>query len=142
MTEETKNTESAGGIIVNSAGEVALVRNGPGLPWWGFPKGHINEEEDRLTAALREIQEETGLRDVQLLKPLGTYTRYKGKPGGGDDMSEIKTIHMFLFATEENQLRPEDAQNPEAKWVSKEKVTEILTHEKDRAFFESVQGEF
>ncbi len=142
MSEETKNTESAGGVIVNKDGEVVLVRNGTGLPWWGFPKGHIDEGEDRLTAALREIKEETGLTNVQLIKPLSSYTRYKGKSGGGEDKSELKTMHMFLFSTEEKELRPEDARNPEAKWVRKEEVAEALTNEKDQAFFNSIQNEF
>ncbi len=81
-----------------------MVRHGTGLPWWGFPKGHIDSGEDALTAARREILEETGLKDVTLIKDLGSYWRYKGKIGGGEDESEYKNIHLFLFRTNLNKF--------------------------------------
>ena len=128
-------TISAGGIVLNLKGEVAVVRNGSGLPWWGFPKGHVNEGEELIDAAKREILEETGISDLAYMKDLGSYERHKGKPGGGEDSSELKTIHMFLFKTSQQNLEPQDEQNPEACWVSVEEATQMLTHPKDRAFF-------
>ena len=95
--------------------------------------------EDILTAAKREIYEETGISTLELIKPLGSYTRYKiGKDGIGEDRQEEKTIHMFLFKTNEQKLQPLDPDNPEARWISKEEVCRILTHEKDREFFQSI----
>ncbi|TSC61449.1 MAG: NUDIX hydrolase [Parcubacteria group bacterium Athens0416_74] len=131
-------TESAGGIVLNARGEVAMVRNGPGLPWWGFPKGHIDEGEEHLEAAKREIAEETGIRELSIVRELGTYGRYKGKAGGGDDMSEYKTIHMFLFTTEQEDIAPIDPGNPEAKWVPKSEVEKLLTHPVDAEFYRTV----
>ncbi len=131
-----EKTEVAGGIITNSSGGVALVRNGP--DFWGFPKGHIDEGEDALGAAKREIEEETGLQNITLVKELGSYGRYKGTPLGGDDTSEHKTIHMFLFRTEEEKLAPKDSSNPEARWVVPELVGEMLTHPKDKEFWRSL----
>lgn len=134
-----EKTESAGGVVLNPRGEVALVINGPGV-FWGFPKGHIDEGEDALTAAKREIGEETGLEDLTLLDDLGTYGRYKGGvPGGDDDMSEYKTIHMFLFKSSGDKLSPRDPGNPEARWVAQDKVEELLTNSKDKEFFRGVR---
>ena len=134
----TKHTESAGGIVLNARGEVAMVRNGPGLPWWGFPKGHIDEGEEHLEAAKREIAEETGIRELSIARELGSYGRYKGKAGGGDDMSEYKTIHMFLFTTEQEDIAPIDPGKPEAKWVPKSEVEKLLTHPVDAEFYRTV----
>jgi len=136
-----ERTQSAGGVIVNTRGEVVLVRNDLGTPWWGFPKGHIDPGEDARAAAEREIQEETGLRELEYVKDLGAYTRYKGTPEGVDDTSELKTIHMFLYRTNEQELRPEDPHNPEARWVKPEEVGKMLSHRIDREFFERVRGE-
>ncbi|HVM73643.1 MAG TPA: NUDIX hydrolase [Candidatus Paceibacterota bacterium] len=127
-------TESAGGIVLNSRGEVALVKNGP--TFWGFPKGHVDPGEKVLEAATREITEETGLRSLVYIKDLGSYKRM-----GGRDMAESKHIHMFLFTTDEESLAPIDPNNPEARWVPRDKVGEVLTNGKDKAFYESVEHE-
>ena len=131
-------TESAGGIIQNNHGEIALVLNG--IDFWGFPKGHIDPGEDALTAAKREILEETGLKEIVLVKDLGSYGRYKGTTDGGDDMSEYKKIYMFLFTTGELSLVPTDPHNPEARWIPVGQVERKLTSPKDREFFKSIAG--
>jgi 8-oxo-dGTP pyrophosphatase MutT (NUDIX family) len=128
-----KETETAGGIVLNSQGLVLVVnQNGTS---WSLPKGHIEEGEDKLSAARREIYEESGITDLILVRELGTYQRYKIGVDGSDDRSELKTIHLFLFTTNQNELSPVDPDNPEARWVEKEEVAELLTHPKDRAFF-------
>ena len=132
-------TTGAGGVIVNGKGQIVLVQNGRETPpFWGFPKGTVDEDEEILDAARREIEEETGLRDLTLIKPLGSYQRYRGTQDGGDDMAELKTIHMFHFASEDTALAPQDPHNPEARWVSAEEAIAMLTHPKDRAYFESI----
>ncbi len=127
------HTETAGGIVVNAEGDI-LVVNQKGVSW-SFPKGHIERGEDILSAALREIEEESGISKLSLICPLGSYERYRIAQDGGDDVRERKTIHMFLFSTSEKDLVPQDPENPEARWVSREKVADLLTHRKDKEFF-------
>ena len=64
---------------------------------WSLPKGHIDPGEDAIAAAKREIYEEPGITHLTLLGELGNYQRCKISLDGGDDMSEQKTIFMFLF---------------------------------------------
>src|SRR3989344_3828314 len=112
----TKKTESAGGVVQNREGKVLVVnQNGNS---WSLPKGHIDEGEDALASAKREIAEESGVQELTLVKPLLNYKRYKIGLDGADDRSELKTIHMFLFSTaHEGPLHPSDPHNPEARWV-------------------------
>lgn len=127
-----EHSHSAGGVVINPTGRVLCVsQRGTS---WSLPKGHINAHEDPLQAAIREIAEESGLAHLIYIRSLGTYQRYRIGPEG-DDLSELKTIHMFLFKTDEKELCPMDPDNPEARWVEVDKVAELLTHQKDRDFF-------
>jgi len=122
--------------VLNARGEVLVVNQN----WnsWSLPKGHIDPGEDALGAAKREIYEESGLTNLTLVRELGSYQRYKISLEGGDDTSELKTIHMFLFTTDQEKLTPIDPRNPEARWLKKSEVADLLTHRKDKEFFQSV----
>ena len=123
--------------MVNDDGEVLVVsQHGTS---WSLPKGHVDPGEDALVAAKREIYEESGIRDLELIRELGSYERYKIGLNGGEERSELKAITMFLFRTSEKVLRPVDLDNPEARWVERRKVEEFLTHEKDQEFFRGVK---
>lgn len=107
---------------------------------WSLPKGHVEPGEDILTAARREIFEESGLHELLYLASLGSYlrlkehsTRYHGP--------ELKTIYMFLFRSSEECLMPQDKENPEARWVAKSAVAKFLSYPEDRQFFLDIIGQ-
>ncbi|HLD02991.1 MAG TPA: hypothetical protein VJC07_04795, partial [Candidatus Nanoarchaeia archaeon] len=76
------------------------------------------------------------------VKELGNYERHRiGKDTNGDDISELKTLHFFLFKTNTETLKPLDPENPEARWVEKDKVADLLTHPKDKEFFLKIKDE-
>ncbi len=70
---------AAGGLITNDAGEILLMfRRGK----WDLPKGKQDDGETLEDCALREVQEETGLKNVTLGKPITEtwhYYSFKGK---------------------------------------------------------------
>jgi 8-oxo-dGTP pyrophosphatase MutT (NUDIX family) len=131
---QSKKTVSAGGVVLNRHGHV-LVVNQRGNSW-SLPKGHVDEGEEILAAAQREIYEESGVDQLQLIKPLGNYERARIGKHGGEDFTEVKTLHFFLFTTDQMALRPVDADNPEARWVPPAEVADLLTHPRDRAFIQ------
>ncbi len=136
-----KKTESAGGVVLNSKGQILVVSQ-RGLSW-SLPKGHIEPGEDTLAAARREIYEESGLKDLALIKPLGSYERSRiGLRATGDhDHSEMKTLTFFLFRANGESLQPIDPDNPEARWVDVEQVAGMLTHPKDQEFVRQIVKE-
>ncbi|MDT5157204.1 MAG: hypothetical protein QOH51_1561 [Acidobacteriota bacterium] len=130
--------KSAGGVVLNSTGEVLVVsQNGTS---WSLPKGHIEEGEDAFAAAKREIYEESGVKDLELIRELGSYQRYIIGTDGSEDRSGLKSIHLFLFRTKQTELAPVDPDNPEARWVEKDRVADLLTHPKDKEFFLALAG--
>jgi 8-oxo-dGTP pyrophosphatase MutT (NUDIX family) len=133
-----KEVHCAGGVIRNKLKEIAVVsQQGKS---WSFPKGHVDPGEDFLSAAKREILEETGIKDLKLIKEFEIYGRYKVGLDGKDDKSEFKHIHLFLFDCDLGhvELKPQDPDNPEAVWVHKDKVESLLSFPKDRDFFKTV----
>lgn len=139
MNYKTKTTYSAGGVVLNSQRKVLIVnQNGDS---WSLPKGHIDPGEDAFTAAKREIEEESGVNQWNLTfeQELGSYTRYRIGLDGTDDKSELKNITILAFSTGQEELKPIDPHNPEARWVAIDEVETFLTHPKDREFFASIR---
>ncbi len=139
MSSDFIRTHSAGGVILNGRGEVAVVSQYGTT--WSLPKGHLESDEDPLTAAKREIYEETGLLELEFIRELGAYERYRIGTRRENDTTELKLITMFLFYTTQDVLAPIDPRNPAAIWVPKYLVSQKLSHPKDKAFFKGVVDE-
>lgn len=90
------SVEGAGGVVFRTDGAVLLLRHLEGT--WVFPKGHIDPGEDALSAAVREVEEEAGLRAVCPDPELQETTQYRNARGID------RVITWFLLLT--------DAQNP------------------------------
>jgi len=84
---------AGGGFVVNPKGKVLFIkRNGK----WDLPKGKVDKGESIENAALREVEEETGVRDLQVEKFLRT-TYHVFKRNGE---FRLKQTHWFLMSTD------------------------------------------
>ena len=121
--------------MINKKSEVVVVNQNNNS--WSLPKGHIEKGEDPLTAAKREINEECGITDLTFIKELGYYLR----PSYGENDSATKLRIVYLFTTDQKELKPTDPENPEARFVPKSQVADLLTHPKDKNFFLEILNE-
>jgi 8-oxo-dGTP pyrophosphatase MutT (NUDIX family) len=104
--------EAAGGIVVNELDEILFIfRRG----FWDLPKGKIDSGETKKTAALREINEETGIKDLALIKKIGmTRHTFKIKPGS----RILKKSYWFLITTKKQKLKPQKSEDiVKAEWI-------------------------
>lgn len=139
--DDVKQTRSAGGIVIGDKGTLALVLSNNSHSWL-FPKGHVEPGETDEEAARREIEEETGLTNLEYLDDLGEFVRPRAffQDGGYEE----KTIKMFLFAAEPHATLKPTLEIRDAQWVSYLEVPNVLGtphikwFSKDRAWFASV----
>jgi 8-oxo-(d)GTP phosphatase len=122
---------AAGGIVTLDDGEeprFALVHR-PRYDDWTFPKGKLHEGELEEQAALREVEEETGLRcrlgdQVDAV----TYTDRAGRP---------KVVQYWTMTPDGGTFRPNDEVD-ELRWVGPEDAMALLTYGHDRDLLRSV----
>lgn len=129
-----KHTYSAGGVILNAKGQVLLIDEGGGF--WGLPKGRQENGESLIETAMREIKEESGVEKAMLLGGLGSYERQPYNFGKGS-AEELKHITLFLFMTDGTANSVTNVENNATRWLELDKAAKLLTHPKDRAFFQS-----
>jgi 8-oxo-dGTP diphosphatase len=110
---------SAGGIVVRD-GRVLVVHR-PGYDDWSFPKGKLEEGESWEAAALREVEEETGLR-CAAGEELGR-THY-------DVAAGPKEVRYFRMSCDGEPRAQNEVD--EVRWVTPVEAGELLTHVRDR----------
>jgi 8-oxo-dGTP pyrophosphatase MutT (NUDIX family) len=121
-----KKETSAGGVVFRNtrSGPVFLLirdsyRN------WGFPKGHIENGEAAEDAAIREVQEETGLEEVSprgKIETIDWYFRFRGK-------LIHKVCHFYLMESAVTKTRPQRDEGITAcRWLSIEKAREVISY--------------
>ncbi|MFO8020170.1 MAG: NUDIX domain-containing protein [Promethearchaeia archaeon] len=124
---------SSGGIVINRHNQIALVQNRKG--YWGFPKGHIEEGENPIQAAKREIYEEAGITHLELIKELGTVKHMKPGHSEYKHTNGIKYIQLFLFKSNQNKISPTGKEMENSKWTNMDKVLKNLRYKEDKEFF-------
>ncbi len=105
---------AAGGLVYNENKEILMIyRRG----FWDLPKGKVEKEETIEAAAIREVQEETGIKHIELgTKLIDTYHTYFSKAG----KRILKLSHWFLMYTSDTVLIPQAEEDIEkAIWIKK-----------------------
>jgi len=105
---------SAGGVVMrvkNGSVEVLLIKDRFGH--WTWPKGHIDPGETPPDAAIREINEETGLTSLDVVEEIGVQG-YCFNAGNRDIQ---KRVHIFLVeARGEETIVVQRSEIEKAKW--------------------------
>ena len=102
--------EAAGGVVNNPEGKTLFIKR---LGKWDLPKGKMEKGESREESAVREIEEETGLSNVELVRFINTtYHIYVER--NGDKV--LKCTHWF-----EMNFNGEDISKPQIE----EGITEV-----------------
>jgi 8-oxo-dGTP pyrophosphatase MutT (NUDIX family) len=131
---------SAGGLVVDRTDgtpRVALIgrvdRRGRLL--WSLPKGHLEDGETAEDAAIREVEEETGIRG-RVVAPLGTIDYWFV----AEDRRIHKTVHHYLLEASGGELSDADLEVDEVAWVPLGELAGRLAYAGERRLAETAAG--
>ena len=112
---------AAGGKVINNKSEILFIyRNKK----WDLPKGKVEKNENIAQTALREVEEETGIKNLSIIKPLNkTYHIFKR---GGKNL--LKTTYWFEMKSDFNgKFKPEKSEGiTRVEWIGIENLSSIL----------------
>ena len=121
VTRVTDRIRAAGGVVMRH-GRVLLVHR-PRYDDWSLPKGKLDPGESYEEAALREVEEETGMRCTLGRELPSTQYRVGDRP---------KVVRYWLMTPEaETDFVPND-ETDELCWVTPQEALELLTYDRDR----------
>jgi len=106
-----KIIEAAGGLVYNEEGKILMIFR---RDYWDLPKGKIDPGETKEEAAVREVEEETGLQHIKLGSFLGeTYHTYRTNSG----KRILKRTYWFRMNAPKQDLIPQAEEDiEEAIW--------------------------
>ncbi len=106
---------------------------------WQMPQGGVNQNESFLKAAKRELEEETGVKSVELIKELDGWFKYdlpkyllgklwKGKYRG---QKQKWFVMKFLGKSDEINVKTKNPEFLDWKWIKLSKLPDVAVHFKE-----------
>jgi putative (di)nucleoside polyphosphate hydrolase len=122
-------------VVLNKSNQVFVAKRiDNSKNFWQMPQGGVNKNEDYLAAAYRELEEETSIKNVDLVKELDELISYdlpkhllgviwKGKYRGQE---QKWFVVRFLGNDSEININTNHPEFCEWKWVELEKITDLV----------------
>jgi 8-oxo-dGTP diphosphatase len=116
---------AAGGLLVRDDGRIAVIHR-PRYDDWSLPKGKLDDDESFEAGALREVEEETGVRAriVGELDP-AAYRDRKGR-------KKLVRWYRMTVDGEPRDFIPNDEVD-ELRWLTPEEALALVSYDHDRA---------
>lgn len=135
---KTKLQFSSGGIVYRKKGnetEVVLIVRGEGKIFC-LPKGKIEKPETPQETALREVNEETGLKG-RIEKEIGKINYWFQSK---EEKARIfKTVYFYLIKYESGETTHHDFEVEEVKWLPVDEALKIMSYPSERKMMQKVK---
>ena len=148
MIDKFKNLPLRNGVgivLLNKENKVFVARriDNP-KNFWQMPQGGVDKGEDFLSAAFRELEEETNIKNVSLIKEIDGITTYElpdhllGIIWKGKYKGQKQKWFLMKFTGEDKEIDI-NTQNPEFldwKWIDLNQITEVVVNFKLQVYKE------
>ena len=108
----------------SESSEFLLLRNRRGF--WGFPQGHKEKGESEIQTLVREVFEETGIKELEIHSYIGDiqYSYFKG-----DGMKSMNKVRFYFATTSKRNVKISE-DHADFKWVTLVDAFDMLDHAK------------
>ena len=133
-----------GAIVLNKENKIFVGKrtDQPHNNKWQMPQGGVNDGEDLISAVKRELDEETGIKNIKILKELDEWTEYElphyllGKIWKGKYRGQKQKWFVMKFEGNDDEInlgtdRPEFI---DWKWVKPENLPKIIVDFKKKLY--------
>ena len=122
-------------VVINNDNKIFVAKRIDNQKnFWQMPQGGVDKGEDYLAAAYRELEEETSIKNVKLIKELDGLITYelpknllgiiwKGKYRG---QTQKWFLMRFLGSDNEINIKTKQPEFNEWKWIDLEKITDLV----------------
>ena len=132
-----------GAIVLNKDNKVFVgKRKDNPIDKWQMPQGGVDNNEDLVDAMKRELEEETSIKNIKIIKELEKWTEYElpdyllGKIWKGKFRGQKQKwfIVRFLGNDDEINLKTDHPEFIEWKWLNIEKLPDVIVHFKKSVY--------
>ena len=132
-----------GAIVLNKDNQVFVgKRKDNPVNKWQMPQGGVDKNEDLIDAMKRELEEETSIKNIKIIKELEKWTEYElpdyllGKIWKGKFRGQKQKwfIVRFLGNDDEINLKTDHPEFIEWKWLNIEKLPDVIVHFKKSVY--------
>lgn len=105
---------------------------------WGFPKGHPNLGESEEETAKRELEEETGITDIEIIPDVSFSQQYTFEKDG---IAYDKSVKYFTgFVSNMDTSIPDDFKHEisEMKWLAFKEARELITFDNAKVLLDEL----
>tara|TARA_X000001036_G_C20347852_1_gene671296 strand:+ start:55 stop:525 length:471 start_codon:yes stop_codon:yes gene_type:complete len=132
-----------GAIVLNNKNKVFVgKRKDNPIDKWQMPQGGVNENEDYLAAMKRELEEETSIKNIKILKEIDGWLEYelpkellgiiwKGKYRG---QKQKWFVVRFLGLENEINLKTKNPEFIEWKWIDINELPDVIVKFKKQVY--------
>ena len=126
--------KSCGAIVFNKDTEkILLVKMHNGN--WGFPKGHIENNETREETAIREVYEETNVR-IKIIPDFEREIKYI------PNENTIKKVVLFAGVTQDEDVQIDTSEIEDFQWCTYEEALKLITYKLQKDVLENARKVF
>ena len=137
----SKYRKNVAAFIINDSGQILICRRSDKFQTWQLPQGGIDEGESPKEALLRELLEEIGTNDVEILHQLEQNIRYKWPDHLHRDgfIGQEQSYFLLRLKSDINLEQASSKEFDKSKWIASDEFKTVNSGFKTQAYQDALE---